>query len=42
MLNQPSTGMWDFFLESCNSSVEVDMNESFYVGDAAGRPKGKN
>lgn len=31
--------MWDYLVKSCNSNVEIDMNESFFVGDAAGRPK---
>lgn len=33
-------------MENCNKGVVVDEKESFYVGDAAGRPKnwapGKN
>eukprot|EP00210_Caulerpa_lentillifera_P002574 g2469.t1 len=33
---KPETGMWDFFL---NKHQEVDKKLSFYVGDAAGRPK---
>ncbi len=37
---KPSTEIWQFFLSSCNNSVEVNMTESFYVGDAAGRTKG--
>jgi len=37
---KPSSEIWQFFLSSCNKSVAVDMAESFYVGDAAGRPKG--
>ncbi|OWB59500.1 hypothetical protein B5S31_g4913 [[Candida] boidinii] len=37
---KPNTGMWDEFLELIDS-IEgiVDFEESFYVGDAAGRPK---
>lgn len=31
--------MWDYLVKNCNSNVEIDMNESFFVGDAAGRPK---
>lgn len=34
---KPETGMWDFFTSNCNGGVEVDMGESYYVGDAAGR-----
>ena len=36
---KPSTAMWEHFTKYHNSSVEVDMNESFFVGDAAGRQK---
>jgi len=31
-------GSWDFFISECNDRT-VDMKESFFVGDAAGRPK---
>ena len=34
---KPSTEIWKFFLENCNQSVKVNMTDSFYVGDAAGR-----
>jgi bifunctional polynucleotide phosphatase/kinase len=34
---KPSNQMWKFFVEKCNSNVKVDMDKSFYVGDAAGR-----
>ena len=36
---KPSTGMWDHFTKHHNSSVEINMKESFFVGDAAGRQK---
>ena len=36
---KPSIEIWNFFAASCNKKIEVDMKESFYVGDAAGRPK---
>ena len=36
---KPSTEMWKFFLENCNKSIKVNMSESIYVGDAAGRAK---
>jgi bifunctional polynucleotide phosphatase/kinase len=36
---KPSVEIWRFFLKNCNKSIEIDHNESFYVGDAAGRPK---
>ena len=37
MYRKPCTGMWDHMISSENGGVVVDMNESFYVGDAAGR-----
>jgi len=36
---KPSIEMWKFLLEHCNQSVKVNMTESIYVGDAAGRAK---
>ncbi|CAF0732418.1 unnamed protein product [Brachionus calyciflorus] len=36
---KPATEMWNFFEKNCNSSVKINMSESFYCGDAAGRPK---
>lgn len=33
---KPGTKMWDLFLEH-NGDVKVDMENSFYCGDAAGR-----
>lgn len=33
---KPGTKMWEFFLQN-NGDVEVDMAQSFYCGDAAGR-----
>ena len=35
---KPNTGMWDFFRDNLNDGVKIDLAESFYVGDAAGRP----
>ncbi|CAL7941007.1 unnamed protein product [Xylocopa violacea] len=35
---KPATGMWKK-LEENNDSVPIDKTNSFYVGDAAGRPK---
>ncbi|GAA5975452.1 hypothetical protein JCM10908_005167 [Rhodotorula pacifica] len=32
-----STGMWDAFVRDFNGGVPVDYEQSFYVGDAAGR-----
>lgn len=34
---KPDVGMWKHFLEECNGGMDVDMSDSFYVGDAAGR-----
>ncbi|KAK9909850.1 hypothetical protein WJX75_008381 [Coccomyxa subellipsoidea] len=35
---KPGTGMWDYFVENLNGGVSPDKAESFFVGDAAGRP----
>ncbi|KAF9615275.1 hypothetical protein IFM89_022602 [Coptis chinensis] len=34
---KPKTGMWRLMEKHLNSGNEIDMDESFYVGDAAGR-----
>ncbi|KAG0487506.1 hypothetical protein HPP92_009601 [Vanilla planifolia] len=34
---KPKTGMWTILAEHLNSDIAIDMNQSFYVGDAAGR-----
>ncbi len=36
---KPSHVIWHFFETTCNSSIEINMKDSFFVGDAAGRPK---
>ena len=36
---KPALGMWDHFNEKLNGKVPVSKDESFYCGDAAGRPK---
>ena len=36
---KPHTGMWQFVCETVLSGQHVDPSASFYVGDAAGRPK---
>lgn len=38
---KPSTGMWDFYRDNLNDGITIDLSSSFYVGDAAGRSKGK-
>lgn len=35
---KPVIGMWEHLCEKANGGVLVDVSESFYVGDAAGRP----
>ncbi|CAF4917414.1 unnamed protein product [Pieris macdunnoughi] len=34
---KPATGMWNVLAEMKNDDITIDMKESFYVGDAAGR-----
>lgn len=34
---KPSPGMWEFFVDNLNKSVSPNLDECFYVGDAAGR-----
>ncbi len=36
--HKPSKGMWEHFDAKLNGGVKVDLAESVYVGDAAGRP----
>ncbi|XP_056467303.1 bifunctional polynucleotide phosphatase/kinase [Gadus chalcogrammus] len=38
IFRKPVTGMWTHLCEKANSGVTVDRCQSFYVGDAAGRP----
>ncbi|KAI5477406.1 hypothetical protein MNV49_006397 [Pseudohyphozyma bogoriensis] len=35
---KPGTGMFDLFEKEYNGGLKVDREQSFYVGDAAGRP----
>ncbi|KAJ8403752.1 hypothetical protein AAFF_G00346200 [Aldrovandia affinis] len=35
---KPVVGMWEHLSEKANDGVTVDKSQSFYVGDAAGRP----
>ncbi|KAL8286350.1 hypothetical protein RQP46_004367 [Phenoliferia psychrophenolica] len=39
---KPSTAMWDSYVADFNDGVVVDLKESFYVGDAAGRSRTAN
>lgn len=38
IFRKPRTGMFDIFLESFNDSKPVDLERSFYCGDAVGYP----
>jgi len=38
---KPNTGMWDYFTASLNGGKKVTMEESYFIGDAAGRAAGK-
>lgn len=35
---KPGTGMWDYLMQLAGGADRVDKKNSFYVGDAAGRP----
>ncbi|KAK8527497.1 hypothetical protein V6N13_085326 [Hibiscus sabdariffa] len=35
---KPNPGMWHIMEKQFNSGIPIDMDQSFYVGDAAGRP----
>lgn len=36
---KPITGMWEILKLQKNNNIDIDLTESFYVGDAAGREK---
>ena len=36
---KPYTNMWDYMIEHHNDDIVPDLDISYYVGDAAGRPK---
>ncbi|OWM88588.1 hypothetical protein CDL15_Pgr002355 [Punica granatum] len=36
-LRKPKPGMWNIMEKHFNSGISIDMDQSFYVGDAAGR-----
>ena len=38
---KPAPGMWSYFKSSCTEGVTLDLSDSFYCGDAAGRPENK-
>lgn len=37
LFRKPNSGMWWLMAEHFNSGIAIDMDQSFYVGDAAGR-----
>lgn len=41
IFRKPIPGMWDFLVEQENDGLKVDLAESFFCGDAAGRPEMK-
>lgn len=36
---KPNTGSWTWLQKFGNGDIEINMDQSFYIGDAAGRPK---
>lgn len=38
---KPMTGMWQTLCEHKNNGIPIDIQRSYYVGDAAGRPENK-
>jgi bifunctional polynucleotide phosphatase/kinase len=36
---KPAVGSWDYLQAVILKGLEIDMKQSFYCGDAAGRPK---
>ncbi len=34
---KPGTGMWEYFIKNENGGVMVDIEQSYFIGDAAGR-----
>jgi bifunctional polynucleotide phosphatase/kinase len=37
--HKPAPGMWHYFTKNMNKGKDVKLGDSFYIGDAAGRPK---
>lgn len=38
---KPLLGLWDMFLQNNHlTTADIDLQSSFYIGDAAGRKKG--
>ncbi|CAG8568533.1 9916_t:CDS:10, partial [Ambispora gerdemannii] len=40
IFRKPMSGAWDYFVNNQNEGIPVDLENSFYVGDAAGRIDG--
>ncbi|MBN3274565.1 PNKP kinase, partial [Polyodon spathula] len=40
IFRKPVLGMWEYLREKANEGVAVDVSQSFYIGDAAGRSVG--
>ena len=38
---KPAPGMWSYFRSNLTGDVALDLSDSFYCGDAAGRPENK-
>ena len=38
LYRKPATHGWQFMIDKCNGGIQVDLTQSIYVGDAAGRP----
>jgi bifunctional polynucleotide phosphatase/kinase len=39
IFRKPRTGVWEYLMRHTNGGVAVDMEKSFYCGDAAGRKR---
>ncbi|XP_042342152.1 bifunctional polynucleotide phosphatase/kinase [Plectropomus leopardus] len=39
LYRKPVVGMWNYLSEKANDGVTIDKTQTFYVGDAAGRPE---
>ncbi|XP_034237622.1 uncharacterized protein F21D5.5 [Thrips palmi] len=39
IFRKPAPGMWDILTKERNGELSINMDESFYCGDAAGRPE---
>ena len=39
IFRKPRTGVWEYLSKHCNDNISIDLDKSFYCGDAAGRKK---